>query len=156
MESNKVFDDQYTLQVTMSEITCRILTSDSKVDGDILSDTIFDTIKNIDVLKTVLNVMKGIIYGAVSDFIRGIITKIFSIDFKDWFLKLQFEPITFLNYNRLLFGQNEQFKLSVLRNIFHFVKVKFKSGDSKYLHCNLYVVQREVNHCMSKQILHQL
>ena len=68
MANNKVFDDQYALQVTMPEITCRRLTSDSHiVDDDMLSDianTIFDTIKNIlsrivdglgDICKQVIN-----------------------------------------------------------------------------------------------------
>ena len=40
--------------------------------------------------------------------------------------------------------------VSLLGYIFHFVSGKYKSEDSKYLHCNLYVVQYEVNHMHDK------
>ena len=64
---------------------------------DICTQVINDVeLKTVDVLKTVLNTMKDIIYEAASDFIRDIITKILSIDFEDYFAKLQLNQLYFL------------------------------------------------------------
>ena len=79
---------------------------------DICTQVINDAeLKTVDVLKTVLNSMKDIIYEAASNFIRDIIRKILSIDFEDYFAKLQFKPIIF--FNRLLFGQNDDERITL-------------------------------------------